>query len=279
MARGERDLASRVAVAAVGIPLAAAAAAAGGLVFAALAAGLAAAAAWELYRMAARKGIVAMAGAGLAWAAAFPLLAGLGGEPGPVFSLAVPLGLVLFTPGALRLKPESGPLTALSASVFGAAYPGACLSFAVLLREMGASRSEGLALVFLPLAVTWAGDSAAYFVGKALGRRPFAPRISPNKTWEGAIAGLVASVLAAVAFAPLARSAGLPLGPGLAAVLGAAIAVFGQAGDLFESLLKRDCGVKDSSNLLPGHGGVLDRVDSLLFAFPVTYVVLKAAWG
>lgn len=279
MARGQRELARRVALAVVAIPAVAFVAAAGGLVFAGLAGALAAVAAWELYAMASRRGIVTLTVAGAIWAAAFPLLAALPGTPLDLFTAVVPLALVLFAPGALRLKPESGPATALATTVFGAAYPGACLAFAVLLREMGRDRWEGMALVFFPLVVTWVGDTAAYFVGKAAGRVPLAPRISPKKTWEGAVAGFVGSVLAGVAYSAVARAAGLPLGAALAGVVGALVSIFGQAGDLVESLIKRDCGVKDSSALLPGHGGVLDRLDSLFFAFPVTYVAVRLAWG
>ena len=279
MARGRADLARRVAVAAIAIPAVALLAWTGGLVFAALAAALAAVAAWELYAMAARKGIVTLTRMGMIWAAAFPLLAALPGSPLDLFTAVVPLAMLLFAPAALRLKPGSGPTTALATTLFGAAYPGACLAFGVLLREMGRTEAEGMALLFFPLVVTWVGDTAAYFAGKAAGRTPLAPRVSPNKTWEGAVAGLVGSVAAAIAYAPLARATGLPLGATLAGVVGALVAVAGQVGDLVESLLKRDCGVKDSSSILPGHGGVLDRLDSLLFAFPVTYVAVRLAWG
>src|SRR5207247_2085062 len=115
--------------------------------------------------------------------------------------------------------------------------------------------------------IIWAGDSAAYYGGKALGRRALAPDISPRKTVEGAIAGLIASVIAGVVFGiSMLREAPPRL---LAASVVAAIA--GQIGDLAESALKRSAGVKDSSSLLPGHGGMLDRVDSLLFAAPVFF--------
>ncbi|MGH7544719.1 MAG: phosphatidate cytidylyltransferase, partial [Gemmatimonadota bacterium] len=183
MARGRGDLARRVAVAVVAIPAVALFAWAGGLVFAALAAALAAVAAWELYAMAARKGIVTLSAAGMVWAAAFPLFAALPGMPLGLFTAVVPLALLLFAPGALRLMPGSGPTTALATTVFGAAYPGACLAFGVLLRELGRNRAEAMALLFFPLVVTWVGDTAAYFVGKAAGRTALAPRVSPNKTW------------------------------------------------------------------------------------------------
>jgi phosphatidate cytidylyltransferase len=115
-------------------------------------------------------------------------------------------------------------------------------------------------------------DSAQYYSGRAFGRRPLAPVISPKKTIEGAIGGFVfgASALAAVGAWWLPGVAA-----GSRALLGLAVVAFGIAGDLFESMLKRSAGVKDSSTLIPGHGGVLDRIDALLFAAPIYYIVLK----
>ncbi len=121
------------------------------------------------------------------------------------------------------------------------------------------------------LAIIWLGDTFALFVGKKFGRTRFASQISPKKTNEGAIGGLAAGVLGAVLL-QIFLFQGLPLLHviGLSVLLG----IFGQLGDLAESLLKRAAEIKDSSNLIPGHGGVLDRLDSLLFAFPVTYLYL-----
>jgi phosphatidate cytidylyltransferase len=117
----------------------------------------------------------------------------------------------------------------------------------------------------------WMCDSAAYFCGRAWGKHKLFPRVSPNKSWEGAAAGFLAAVGAFMA----ARSLALPyMTPGTAVVCGIIVGVFGQAGDLAESLLKRDAGVKDSSALIPGHGGVLDRFDSLLFVSPLVFVYL-----
>jgi phosphatidate cytidylyltransferase len=122
-------------------------------------------------------------------------------------------------------------------------------------------------LILLLLIIIWAGDSAAYYGGRALGRHPLAPSISPKKTVEGAVAGLAASVIAgsAVGVAMLGEAPIRLLSASLVT------AVVGQIGDLAESALKRSAGVKDSSSILPGHGGMLDRVDSLLFAAPVFY--------
>src|SRR5690606_7668727 len=130
--------------------------------------------------------------------------------------------------------------------------------------------------VLLPLLTTWAGDSAAYFAGRAWGRAKLAPTASPGKTVVGALAGLGGSVLAGV-MVSVVLLADLPVHsvPPLAAgIIGLLLGMAAQVGDLVESVLKREAGVKDSGTLLPGHGGVLDRVDSLLFAFPVGWALL-----
>jgi phosphatidate cytidylyltransferase len=121
------------------------------------------------------------------------------------------------------------------------------------------------------LSMIWICDTAAYHVGMAIGRHKLFPRVSPNKSWEGAVAGFVFAILAAVAAKYLVLGY---LRVGDAVVLGLIVGTLGQLGDLFESLLKRDAGVKDSSHLLPGHGGVLDRFDSLLFVAPAAYVYI-----
>jgi len=121
------------------------------------------------------------------------------------------------------------------------------------------------------LSIIWICDTAAYHTGVALGRHQLFPRVSPNKTWEGAVSGFVFAILSALAARALVLDY---LGIGDAIVLGCIVGIFGQTGDLFESALKRDAGVKDSSNLLPGHGGVLDRFDSLLFVAPLAYIYI-----
>ena len=127
---------------------------------------------------------------------------------------------------------------------------------------------EGMSYALLPFFLAWSCDTAAYAVGRAVGRTKLMPSVSPGKSVEGALAGLLVSIgaafLARAWFAPYLR-------PVDAAVLGALVGVFGQLGDLVESLLKRDAETKDSSTLIPGHGGVLDRFDSLLFAAPIVY--------
>jgi len=129
--------------------------------------------------------------------------------------------------------------------------------------------------LFFTLALNWAGDVAAYYVGSAIGRHKLAPRVSPSKSWEGAVASLLASVL--FGFFYLRRFIpSMPLVEAL--LLSGAANVAGQVGDLVESSLKRGAGVKDSGGLLPGHGGLLDRVDSSLFALPTVYFWLLRPW-
>jgi phosphatidate cytidylyltransferase len=133
-------------------------------------------------------------------------------------------------------------------------------------------RGTGLRWLVLLLAITWAGDIAAMFCGKYIGRTPFAPVLSPKKTNEGAVAGLAAGLVIALLLQRFAWPE-LP-GPHVAAVA-LLVGVLGQLGDLAESMLKRGAGVKDSSRLIPGHGGVLDRIDSVMFGLPALYVYLS----
>jgi phosphatidate cytidylyltransferase len=143
------------------------------------------------------------------------------------------------------------------------------LSHYVALRNM----EEGIQWVFLAVLCTFACDTGAYFGGRAWGKHQMAPVISPKKTWEGAASGFVATVAAAVALNAIFTALGqeLPVTYLEVALLGAVIGVVSQIGDLCESQLKRKAGVKDSGSLLPGHGGVLDRMDSIVFVGVVVY--------
>ncbi|HWE25837.1 MAG TPA: phosphatidate cytidylyltransferase [Myxococcales bacterium] len=147
-------------------------------------------------------------------------------------------------------------------AILGAAYPGILLAMVVRLRQL----PDGAAWLMLTLVVTWLNDTGAYFAGRAYGRRKLYPRISPSKTWEGAAGGLAASVAGALVVKSLGWLPQLPWWGSV--IVGAGAAVLGPVGDLSESMLKRAFGAKDSSALLPGHGGVLDRVDALLFTAP-----------
>ncbi len=148
------------------------------------------------------------------------------------------------------------------------------LSYLVALRGLDSAQTplldEGRNWVFYALTITCISDSAAFFTGRAMGRHPLAPRISPGKTWEGTIGGLVGAAIISLFFI-LPTPLHLDFTWWAAILLGLVVSVFGQLGDLVESLLKRNMGVKDASHLLPGHGGILDRIDSIVFASIVVY--------
>ena len=157
----------------------------------------------------------------------------------------------------------------VSVTVLGVAWIGLGLAHALLLRDID---EHGVLAVFTVLLAVWAGDAGAYFIGLLFGRHKLAPTVSPGKTWEGLIAGIVATI--GVTFLALYEANFLSIPESL--VLGAVIAIAAPLGDLFESALKRDAEVKDSGRLLAGHGGVLDRIDALLFAWVAAYYVVVA---
>ncbi|HEY1368363.1 MAG TPA: phosphatidate cytidylyltransferase [Gaiellaceae bacterium] len=160
---------------------------------------------------------------------------------------------------------------AISSTVFGAAWVGLTLAHAILLRDIP---DRGRLLAFTVLLAVFADDTFAYFVGRLVGRHKLAPRLSPGKTWEGFVAGSAAAIF--VAFIALYDDRDTFLTIWQAIVLGVVIALAEASGDLFESALKRDMQVKDTGRLLAGHGGVLDRIDSLLFALPAAYYLVRA---
>jgi phosphatidate cytidylyltransferase len=171
------------------------------------------------------------------------------------------LGIAVLTLFTKRPLVETLPAAGISSSgLVLVAFP---LSYAVRLHGAG---SQGPAMLLFALVITWVGDSTAYFAGRAIGKHALAPHLSPKKTWEGTVASFVGSLIVAVVFA---RFMTVPL-PHL---LGMAAAgnVAGQVGDLLESAFKRSAGIKDSGSILPGHGGVLDRIDALILAIPVVW--------
>ena len=152
----------------------------------------------------------------------------------------------------------------------GFIYVALLMGHLVLLRQF----DDGRQWIFLTLIVIMSCDTCAYVIGSRFGKSKLYPLISPNKSIEGGIGGLGGAVLGALISKFLFFST---LGLWPAVLVGLVLGVAGQIGDLFESMLKRSCGVKDSGNMIPGHGGILDRLDSLLFAFPLVYYV--ARWG
>ena len=190
--------------------------------------------------------------------------------------LAVTIFFLLVLVLELQRGRPAGSVGNLGATVLGVFYVGWLGGHLGLLRQMprsmGAADELGARLVYFTLLITWAGDSGAYFVGRWLGRRPLFAAVSPRKTIEGSLGGVAASILAGLV-------GGLWIVPMLgirdSVLLGLVAGIVGPIGDLVESLLKRDFGVKDAGELIPGHGGVLDRFDSLFFVTPVVYYYLK----
>ncbi|HEU0299516.1 MAG TPA: phosphatidate cytidylyltransferase [Longimicrobium sp.] len=276
---------TRVLVAIPGALVAVAAGYAGGWALAALLAVFAALIARELFAMAARKGPRPLAALGMAGAAAMVL----GAAAAPADGLANPLPagvlvLIALLAGAAAIWSrgvEGEPLLSVAVTVFGAGYA-ALAGFALFLRHLHGvdDESHGVALLFAPVLLTWASDTFAYFGGRAFGRRKLIPRVSPGKTVEGALSAVVGSVALGVGYALfLARFGGYAPTVVEGAVLGLVVSAAGQLGDLVESLWKRDVDVKDSGTLLPGHGGALDRLDSLLFTLPVGYGFFRFVVG
>ena len=189
----------------------------------------------------------------------------------PLADVLLPVTLAIALLAVARGRPEEDVLRAVAVALLPALYLGVALGLSILVRAVW-----GAAALLLPFLTIVASDSAQYYGGRLMGRRKLAPTISPKKTIEGALTGLV---MAAVITPLLGAWAfpGRPVAPFV--VLGLLLAGIGICGDLFESLLKRSAGVKDASGLIPGHGGMLDRIDSLLFAGPVYYLFLKyAGW-
>lgn len=181
-----------------------------------------------------------------------------------IFGLII-LNLILSGLISLRyFKTNFSVIELIAKQVLGIIYIPLFLSCMVLIRN----DADGIAWIFFLLALVFAGDTGAFYVGRLLGRHKLCPAVSPGKTIEGAIGGLAATLGAGLIFMNCFLKS-LPLVPGILFFL--SIGVVGQLGDLFESELKRYAGVKDSGSILPGHGGILDRIDALLFAAPVAY--------
>ncbi len=197
-------------------------------------------------------------------------LVGLGAGCRPeLLPLIVALDLLVVGAYSLRrFGTDQAVVLRVARHVQGTVYIPLLLGFLVLLR----SRPDGTVWVFVLLAVIFAGDTGAYYVGSYLGRRKLCPAVSPGKTVEGALGGLCANLLVGV----VAKLLFLPAGDWLLSAVGfVAFGLAGQVGDLFESELKRVSRIKDSGGILPGHGGILDRIDALLFAAPLAYLWIE----
>lgn len=273
------ELAKRVLFALVGAPLTIAIIYLGGAVLATALGIIAALGAWELFRMSRAAGHEPLENAGIVLAAAIPLMVHatyLG-----VFRVTITVGVLFFLALAAGVIWARGthrkPLVSLALTVVGVTYPAlVTYMYPIRYHDYAVTATAGTVLLMLPITLTWATDTGAYFFGRTFGRHKLIPSVSPGKTVEGAVGGVVVAVVAAwlyVSFLlrPFAQLSMLPFSLIVFAVI---VSVIAQIGDLAESLFKRDAGVKDSSTLLPGHGGILDRFDSLLFVLPSAYALL-----
>lgn len=295
------ELTRRILFGVIAAPIAIAILVYGGAPLAALLAITSALGAWEFFRIARASGLTPLDDVGIVVAGLIPLIVHAhylriyqdDAAIGPL-SLAAVVLLVLLSL-AIWLRGVNGkPLSAVATTAFGAAYTGGMLSFGYAIRYHeyafapasmvigGRSLSvpSGGLLLLLPVFLTWASDIGAYAVGRTMGRHKLIPSVSPGKTVEGSIGGLVASMFVAWLYTATVLRPDAHLAfryPPMGILLfGALVSVAAQVGDLAESLLKREAGVKDSSHIIPGHGGILDRFDSLFFVLPIAYVVLGA---
>jgi phosphatidate cytidylyltransferase len=223
---------------------------------------------YEFFTMLERKEIYIYKYFGIALGAVIPLSIVFRFEPTKNWELFFSvLGMLFLILMQFRRRQHSGVIVAISATLFGIIYVSWFFSFLIKIRYL----PQGIGLLSMLLLITKLGDIGAYLVGSRFGKIPLMPHISPKKTVEGALGGLFFSVLGALAGNTL-----IGLNYWHAVIIGIALGILGQLGDLSESLMKRDCQVKDSGSIFPGMGGVLDAIDSLLFTAPVFYFYMHA---
>jgi len=256
---------SRLLVAAIGIPLVLGAVYLGGWWLFAVTAAAAALALHEFWLLA--RPVSPLAPAGYVGGLLALVGAELGGAVWMTGGVLTTFALAFLLKGISEARQTA--TASISATVMGAAWIGFGLAFLILIRDL---HERGRLAAFVVVVAVWAGDTLAYAGGRLLGRHKLAPTTSPGKTWEGFVFGTIATIF--VSFVALYKQDYLTIPQSI--VLGAVLAVAGPLGDLFESLLKRDMQVKDTGRLLGGHGGVLDRIDALLFAAPAAYFCILA---
>jgi phosphatidate cytidylyltransferase len=279
----DRNLAQRIGFAAVAIPVALGTVWLGGWLLAGLVALVAALGTRELYGLFRQSGGLPIEGLGVAAAIALPLMTHLLLIGEARIEAAWPYAaagwlLAVLTAALATRSPAERPLDAVGVTVFGVCYAAALPSFLLDIRHAAHPERSwaGTWLVMYPLVVTWVGDTAAMFGGRTFGGPRLAPVVSPGKTRSGAVAGVLGSLLVAAPFAFwVFPSVGVTAPLGALLLIAALLSVIGQVGDLAESLFKRQAGVKDSSQLIPGHGGVLDRFDSLYFVVPAAAALYR----
>jgi phosphatidate cytidylyltransferase len=217
---------------------------------------------------------------------ALALIAAIGFQPIAAFDLLLPVVtfiIVVSLVAELAYPQLPGSLPSWGLTLAGAFYLAWLLSHFILLRSLNVPAlhdsiftqlgiQPGVAWIYYACAITWLQDTSAYFVGRSFGRHKLAPILSPKKTWEGAAGGMLGAILTGVVGVLLL---GLPITLLQGALLGLVGGIVGPLGDLSESLIKRQVGLKDAGNLIPGHGGILDRADSLLFTIPILYYMIR----
>jgi len=272
-----QNLVQRIAVSAVAIPLVIGVIWLGGWWLAATLALLGVLGAREIYDFGRRQGIEALERTGWLAAAAIPLLAywAKGSETRwaePALYLGAIWLMLALAIAMARRGPTRRPLTSVSITLFGCLYASGMLAFLIAIRHASDAAIRPVAYVLLtlfPLVITWICDTAAMVVGTAVGGPQLAPVLSPKKTHAGAVGGTLGGVITALALGKFVLNReGWSFSAGQLLLFGLAVSIVGQVGDVAESLFKREAGLKDSSALIPGHGGVLDRLDSLYFVIP-----------
>jgi phosphatidate cytidylyltransferase len=240
---------------------------------------LAALAAWELFRMARETGALPIEPAGIVLAALLPIA--VHAQRLGIYTLSltaiVAMLLLLFASTIWLRGPAGKPLSSVAITAFGVMYAG-LFSYIYALRYHNyvVGAAPGTALVFLPIILTWTTDIGAYMFGRLFGKKKLMPTVSPGKTVEGAVGGLGLAIVICLLYVRFVLMPYAQLGLTIqgAVLFAIVISIAAQTGDLAESLLKREAGVKDSSRIIPGHGGILDRFDSLLFVMPVAFLLL-----
>ena len=240
---------------------------------------LAALAAWELFRIARDTGAFPLDIAGISLAALVPIA--VHAQRLGVYTLSltvlVAIVLLLFASTIWLRGPQGKPLSSVAITAFGVMYA-SLFSYVYALRyhDYAVGAGAGTALVVLPVILTWATDIGAYTFGRTFGRKKLIPSVSPGKTVEGAVGGLGITIVICLLYVRFILMPYAQLGLTIqgAVLFAIVVSVAAQTGDLAESLLKREAGIKDSSNIIPGHGGILDRFDSLLFVMPIAFLLL-----
>ncbi len=273
------NLTSRILVALFGIPALVAVILQGGVLFCGVIVLISSVGLWEFYSMAEKKGVSPNMYLGIGLGAAMQIFFftnsfdanfGILMSNTAAFGVLITLTVATLLGEMFRGKPN--PLLNTAVTIGGVVYVSVFLQCLIGIRGfhtiLGVENMQGGYFILCMFISIWLCDTAAYFVGRAIGRHKLFERVSPKKTWEGAIAGLIAAIAGFIGISAWL----LPTLPVVhAVVLGAIVGTLGQAGDLAESLLKRDAGIKDSSAILAGHGGVLDRFDSILMVSPLAY--------